>query len=113
VWNPKDGKAAIEHRIEDFTFMTKTLWAYNDSRDVGQVSAWRSSDPISHFNDVFFITANDSASQLSTRDLIRKYLPELAKYASKFRGHASLVSNAKAKRVLVIGRNTPADYFKR
>jgi nucleoside-diphosphate-sugar epimerase len=99
VWNRREGRE-VEHRTSQPASLAPMLWAYNDERDVAQAFrlAVERRDLPPH--DVFFISADDTSTMPPSRELIRRYLPELARHARRFRGRAPLVSNAKAKRVL-------------
>jgi UDP-glucose 4-epimerase len=78
----------------------RLLWTYNDARDVAQAFRLAVERPGLPPHDVFFISADDNGTSRPSRELIREYLPALARFAPKFRGRATLLSNAKAKRVL-------------
>jgi UDP-glucose 4-epimerase len=113
VWHRREAEA-VEHRVGNPASLAKLLWAYNDERDVAQAFrlAVERTDLPAH--DVFFIPGDDVGSRLPTRELIRRYLPGLARYAPKFRGRAALVSNAKAKRVLGYRpQHSWRDYFQK
>lgn len=99
VWSPERAEQ-IRRLTEEPEQLSRMLWAYNDVRDVAQAFRLAVENRLLPPHDVFFVTADDNGTSVPSRELIRRYLPELARFAAKFRGRASLVSNAKARRVL-------------
>lgn len=99
VWSPERADQ-IRRLTQEPEHWPPLLWAYNDVRDVAQAfaQAVEHSDLAPH--DVFFIPADDNGTSVPSRELIRKHLPELARFAPKFRSRVALLSNAKARRVL-------------
>jgi nucleoside-diphosphate-sugar epimerase len=74
------------------------LWAVTDARDAAQ--AFRlavEDDRLKH--DVFFINGDDTCSTVESRELVARHFPGVP-LKSPLEGHASLVSHAKATRLL-------------
>ncbi|MZQ80705.1 NAD-dependent epimerase/dehydratase family protein [Paenibacillus sp. 5J-6] len=77
----------------------RILWSYIDARDVA--SACLKAIEVDGLGaEALIIAADDSSSDRLTRDLVAKYLPGVKEIRSSLEGRASLISNAKAKRLL-------------
>lgn len=77
----------------------RILWSYIDARDVA--SACLKAIEVDGLGaEALIIAADDSSSDRLTRDLVEKYLPGVKEIRSPLEGRTSLISNAKAKRLL-------------
>ncbi|MBP1966447.1 NAD-dependent epimerase/dehydratase family protein [Paenibacillus aceris] len=77
----------------------RILWSYIDARDVA--SACLKAIEVDGLGaEALIIAADDSSSNRLTRELVEKYLPGVKEIRSPLEGRASLISNAKAKRLL-------------
>ena len=74
------------------------LWAVTDVRDAVQAFRLALEHPdIGH--EVFFINGADTSSRTESAELIRQHFPDV-ELRERLSGHASLVSHAKATRIL-------------
>lgn len=77
----------------------RILWSYIDARDVA--SACLKAIEVDGLGaEALIIAADDSSSDRLTRDLVEQYLPGVKEIRSPIEGRTSLISNAKAKRLL-------------
>lgn len=77
----------------------RILWSYIDARDVA--SACLKAIEVDGLGaEALIIAADDSSSNRLTRDLVEQYLPGVKEIRSPLEGRTSLISNAKAKRLL-------------
>ena len=74
------------------------LWAVTDARDAAQAFRLAVEDE-SLRHEVFFINADDTCSMVETPTLIARHYPDVP-LKTPLEGHASLVSHAKATRLL-------------
>jgi nucleoside-diphosphate-sugar epimerase len=96
-------RRSIEHAEEDWPVPgppspRNNLWAVTDARDAA--TAFRlaaENDRLRH--EVFFINGEDTCSTVPTRELIARHYPD-APLREPLEGFASLVSHAKATRLL-------------
>ncbi|MGQ7890590.1 NAD-dependent epimerase/dehydratase family protein [Paenibacillus sp. WC2504] len=77
----------------------RILWSYIDARDIA--SACLKAIEVDGLGaEALIIAADDSSSNRPTLDLVAKYLPGVKEIRSPLEGRTSLISNAKAKRLL-------------
>jgi len=77
----------------------RILWSYIDARDVGIVCRLAlEKDGLGSVP--LLIVADDSSSDRPTRELVEKHLPGVTDIRMPLEGRVSLVSNAKAKKLL-------------
>ncbi|MDO8683328.1 MAG: NAD(P)-dependent oxidoreductase [Armatimonadota bacterium] len=76
------------------------MWAYVEARDCAQAFrlAIENTDEWDH--EAFVITADDNGAEVESRELIARYYPKVANIAPDLGGYDTLLSNAKAKRIL-------------
>ncbi|KRE64586.1 NAD-dependent epimerase/dehydratase family protein [Paenibacillus sp. Soil750] len=86
----------------DFTNPEKRLrilWSYIDVRDMA-VACRLAVEKDGLGAQSLILAADDTSSDLSSEELIHRFLPELAKYVPHLPGRASFLSNDKIKEVL-------------
>jgi nucleoside-diphosphate-sugar epimerase len=77
----------------------RILWSYIDARDVA--SACRLAIEKDGLGcQAMILAADDTSSDCPTRELVRQFLPGVEKFNAPLEGRASLLSNAKAKKLL-------------
>lgn len=77
----------------------RNLWSYIDARDVA--SACRLAVEADGLGaEVIVLSADDTSSDIPNEELIQRFLPELAEFASKVPGRTGMLSNAKLKKLL-------------
>lgn len=77
----------------------RILWSYIDVRDMA-VACRLAVEKDGLGAQSLILAADDTSSDLSSEELIRKFMPELAEYVQHLPGRASFLSNAKIKEVL-------------
>jgi nucleoside-diphosphate-sugar epimerase len=97
VWFPDNAEYFLS--LIETNALMKGLWAYVDARDAAQ--AFRlalEKEDVSH--DIFFISAEDTASREETSQLIQRYYPQVPGVSRRLTGRKSLIDCSKARRVL-------------
>jgi nucleoside-diphosphate-sugar epimerase len=98
VLDPED-HARIKARFDHPEDRLRILWSYIDSRDLaiacrlGIERDGLGSEPV-------IIAANDTSSNLPSRELIRRYLPGVKQLKAEFNGREALISNRRAQELL-------------
>jgi nucleoside-diphosphate-sugar epimerase len=77
----------------------RNLWSYIDARDVA-IACRLAVEKDGLGAQSLILAADDTSSDLSNEQLIRRFLPELEEYIQNLPGRASFLSNAKLKEVL-------------
>lgn len=77
----------------------KMMWAYVDARDCAQAFRLALESETQWEHEAFLITADDNGTNVESRELIARYYPNV-RIAPDFGGYDSLITAAKAKRIL-------------
>ncbi|MDD9271533.1 NAD-dependent epimerase/dehydratase family protein [Paenibacillus sp. GCM10023248] len=91
--------AQIKANFDDTDARLRILWSYIDARDVAS-ACHKAIEADGLGAEALIIAADDSSSNRMTRELVEKYLPGVQDIRSPLEGRTSLISNAKAKRLL-------------
>ncbi|NOU99398.1 NAD-dependent epimerase/dehydratase family protein [Paenibacillus planticolens] len=91
--------AQLKANFDDTDARLRILWSYIDARDVAS-ACLKAIEADGLGAEALIIAADDSSSNRLTRDLVEKYLPGVKDIRSPLEGRTSLISNAKAKRLL-------------
>ncbi len=100
VWNYRDKPEGYRKAIEEPERRQHGLWSYIHVLDVarafdlGLKAEWPSGC------EEFLLAADDTTSTLPTRELIARFFPGFEDIRVQFEGRESLISTAKAKRML-------------
>jgi len=78
----------------------KGLWTYTDARDAAQAFYLTLENEHLKQHDAFYICADNNGTREKTRTLIEKYYPEVKKISHSLGEYDSLISCAKAKKIL-------------
>jgi len=98
VLSPED-HATIKARFDHPEDRLRILWSYIDARDLaitcrlGIEQDGLGSEPLN-------IAADDSSSNIPSRELVRRFLPGVKDIRSELAGRTSLISNRRAKELL-------------
>jgi nucleoside-diphosphate-sugar epimerase len=95
---PKD-YARVRLTFADPKERIRILWSYIDVRDMA-VACRLAVEKDGLGAQSLILAADDTSSDLSSEELINRFMPELAKYAQHLPGRASFLSNAKIKEIL-------------
>ena len=87
------------HLADDPGLLAKGLWASVDARDAARAFRLAVECPIGG-HEAIFAVAPDSYARDDTASLLERFYPALLPWAGRLRGHASLVTGEKAKRLL-------------
>lgn len=101
IWVPEEKEVeTYRNLVREYQRWEKNLWAYIHVLDVAQaISLVLEYDPPEHY-DVFFVCADNNWTDVSSRELVRKFMPEIQDIREGLHDHCSLISAGKAKRVL-------------
>jgi len=98
VWFPEEAERYLS-LVERQDACMKNLWSYVDARDAAQAFRLALENEDVH-HDIFFISAEDTASREETLKLIQRYYPQVPKVSKRLTGRRSLIDCSKAKRIL-------------
>ena len=88
-----------DYLADDPSEWWKGLWVHTDARDAAQAFYLAAEvEGIGH--DAFFICADINGTREKTSDLIKKYYPETKEISSSLEPYGSVITCAKAKKVL-------------
>ncbi|AOZ92244.1 NAD-dependent epimerase/dehydratase family protein [Paenibacillus crassostreae] len=91
--------AEVKARFDQPEDRLRILWSYIDARDVA--SACRLAIEIDGLGAIALnLAADDSSSDQPTLDLVKRYLPGVTDIRDSLEGRATLLSSAKAKKML-------------
>jgi len=91
--------AQLKANFDNTEARLRILWSYIDARDVA--SACRKAIEVEGLGaEALIIAANDSSSNRLTKELVEQYLPGVKDIRMPLEGRVSLISNAKAKKLL-------------
>lgn len=97
-WVVSDRQSTAEYYLADMELSRKHLWSYTPRISAASACLLGiTADFRGH--EVFFIMASDTAFDTPTLDLVQKYYPQV-EIRSDLRGNTSLISSAKAHRML-------------
>jgi nucleoside-diphosphate-sugar epimerase len=91
--------AQLKANFDDTEARLRILWSYIDARDVAS-ACLKAIEKDGLGAEALIIAADDSSSNRLTRELVEKYLPGVKEIRTPLEGRVSLISNAKAKRLL-------------
>lgn len=91
--------AQLKANFDDTASRLRILWSYIDARDVAS-ACLKAIEADGLGAEALIIAADDSSSNRLTRELVEQYLPGVKEFRSQLDGRTSLISNAKAKRIL-------------
>ena len=98
VLSPED-HAPVRATYSDPTKRLRNLWSYIDVRDLA--AACRLSIERDGLGCVpIIVTADDTSSDLPSRELAKRYLPGVKDFRSALSGRETLLSNERARRLL-------------
>jgi UDP-glucose 4-epimerase len=83
----------------DPTILAKGLWVYIDARDAARAFRLAAEVPVLEHEAVFAV-ATDCYGPNATADLLDQFYPSLLNWADQVRGRSSLITGAKAERLL-------------
>ena len=85
--------------FDDPSFKKRIAWSYIDARDLGQLTQLAIETNGLGF-EIFNAANDETASQLPTRELLKRFYPNVPLKVDDLGEHETLLSNRKAKRVL-------------
>jgi nucleoside-diphosphate-sugar epimerase len=91
--------AQLKANFDDTAARLRILWSYIDARDVAS-ACLKAIEADGLGAEELIIAADDSSSNRLTQELVEQYLPVVKDIRSPLDGRISLISNAKAKRIL-------------
>lgn len=101
VWVPEEKEISLyRDLVNQYEQWYKNLWAYVHVDDFAYAVRLAVEATNLSVHDIFFITANENWTAEDSRELLRRFYPDVSKIAASFQGKASLISNEKAKRLL-------------
>jgi len=90
---------AIKARFDHPEDRLRILWSYIDSRDLA--AACRLGIERDNLGcEPLIIAADDTSSNIASRELVRRFLPNVKDFRSELVDRAALISNRRAKQVL-------------
>lgn len=98
IHTPETFKQQLQPMWDDPAAGASNLWGYVDARDAAQACR-RALEVDLTGHEAFFIAAPDTFMKTPTAELVRRFYPE-ARIAPDFAGRPSLLSTAKAARLL-------------
>lgn len=101
IWLPEDSQRAFYRTlVADYGNWNKNLWAFVDARDVARAHRLALEAPLATHHEAFFITAADNWTGRPSRELLAQYYPGVDAGSPQIDAAQSLISHAKATRVL-------------
>jgi nucleoside-diphosphate-sugar epimerase len=101
IWVPEPGEAEMYRRlVKEYDQWPKNLWAYIHVADVAQAIRLALDSPLPVSHEVCFICANENWTDIDSRDLVKRFYPEIPVIAESFTKRASFITNEKARRIL-------------
>ncbi len=98
IHSPETFASQVQPLWADPAAGASNLWSYVDARDVGEAVRLALSAQV-HGHEAFFIAAEDSFMPIASTELVREFHPRTV-IRDGLVGHASLISSAKAERLL-------------
>ncbi len=101
IWLPQDEQRAFYRTlVADYGNWNKNLWAFVDARDVAMAHRLALEVPLETRHEACFITAADNWTGRGSRELLARYYPTVDGSSSLIDGTQTLISHAKATRLL-------------
>ena len=101
IWVPEDeDRKLYRNLVRNYGDWSQNLWAYIDVLDVCSAVRAALVPDVTAGHEVFFIAADDQWTDQKTRDLVRKYYPDLIVPEGMYPGRESLIGSSKARKVL-------------
>lgn len=101
IWLPEDTQRDFYRTLVlDHARWYKNLWAYVDARDVATAHRLALETPLTAQHEAFFITAQHNWTGQDSRDLLERHYAGVPIGAAGLEGAQSLISHAKATRML-------------
>ncbi len=101
IWLPEASQRAFYRSlVTDFANWTKNLWAFVDARDVAMAHRLALEAELDTPHQAFFITAQDNWTGRDSRELLASHYPDVPIAGEGLEGAQSLISHAKATRLL-------------
>lgn len=86
--------------VEEYDQWPKNLWAYVHVYDVARAHRLAVEIDAGNLHEAYFITARDNWTGIESKELIARHYPEVASFRNAFAGTQSIISSAKAHRLL-------------
>lgn len=101
IWLPEESQRAFYRTlVTEHAEWTKNLWAFVDARDVAMAHRLALEAELDTRHQAFFITAQDNWTGRDSRDLLASHYPDVPIGGAGLEGAQSLISHAKATRLL-------------
>jgi UDP-glucose 4-epimerase len=101
IWLPQESQRAFYRSlVAEYGSWNKNLWAFVDARDVAVAHRLALEAPLETRHEAFFITAADNWTGRRSRELLAQYYPGVDGSSTLIDGTQSLISHAKAARLL-------------
>jgi nucleoside-diphosphate-sugar epimerase len=98
VLAPED-HARVKARFDHPEDRLRILWSYIDARDLA-IACRLGIERDNLGAEPVIIAADDSSSNLPSRELVQRFLPGVRDFRSELAGRAALISNARSKQLL-------------
>ena len=98
VLSPED-HASIKARFDHPEDRLRILWSYIDARDLA-ITCRLGIEQDGLGSEPLIIAADDTSSNLPSRELVRRFLPGVNDIRSELAGRSALISNRRAKELL-------------
>lgn len=101
IWLPEEAQRAFyQSLVTDYGNWYKNLWAFVDARDVARAHRLALESPHDALHEAFFITAADNWTGQDSRTLLARFYPGVEAIDPALVGSGSLISHARAARLL-------------
>lgn len=101
IWVPEQEMIPLyQSLVREYGLWWKNLWAYVHVYDVAQAHRLALEKDLEEMHEIFFITAKENWTGISSNELREKYFPEMQNAHVKISGTETFISHAKAKRLL-------------
>ncbi len=101
VWVPEKQEIALYRQlVAEYSKWWKNLWAYIHVKDLARCIRLALEASVASNHEAMFVCADDQWTGKETRELVREFFPETQHIDALLEGDASLISNAKARRIL-------------
>ncbi|HAL55428.1 MAG TPA: hypothetical protein DCP63_02830 [Bacteroidetes bacterium] len=101
IWVSEPNELEIYRRLRsEYRQWSKNLWAYIHVSDVARAVRACLESRVIPQHETFFISADDNWTGVESRELLAEFFPETSLIANDFAGMCSLLSSAKAKKVI-------------
>lgn len=104
IWLPQPELYPFYRSLaEEYPKWYKNLWAYVHVYDAARAHRLAVEIDLPEPHEAFFITAEENWTGLPSRELLQRFYPQAGSIAPEFGGAQSLISHAKASRLLGYG----------